>query len=60
MKKFLCALVIAGSLGIFPSYATVNSGQESDTNWDVTYPVVSIEGNAEAQDTINADLKGRI
>ena len=32
MKKFLCALVIAGSLGIFPSYATVNSGQESDTN----------------------------
>lgn len=56
MKKFLCALVIAGSLGIFPSYAAVSSGQESDTNWDVTYPIVSIEGNAEAQDTINADL----
>lgn len=56
MKKFSCALVIAGSLGIFPSYAAVSSGQESDTNWDVTYPIVSIEGNAEAQDTINADL----
>lgn len=56
MKKFLCALVIAGSIGIFPSYAAVNSGQESATNWEVTYPIVSIEGNAEAQNSINADL----
>lgn len=56
MKKFLCALVIAGWLGVFPSYAAVSSGQESATNWEVTYPVVSVEGNAEAQDSINADL----
>lgn len=56
MKKLLCALVIAGSLAAFPSYAEVSSGQESATNWEVTYPIVSIEGNAEAQDTINADL----
>lgn len=56
MKKFLCALFVAGSLSVFPSYAAVSSGQESDTNWEVTYPIVSIEGNAEAQNSINADL----
>lgn len=56
MKKLLCGLVIAGTLCAFPSYAAVSSGQESATNWDITYPIVSVEGNATAQDSINADL----
>ena len=58
MKRLVCALALAGSAFIFtiPSFAYVTNGHESGTNWEVTYPIVSIEDNASAQETINADL----
>lgn len=58
MKRLVCALALAGSAFIFtiPSFAYVTNGHESGANWEVTYPIVSIEDNASAQETINADL----
>ena len=45
MKRLVCALALAGSAFIFtiPSFAYVTNGHESGANWEVTYPIVSIE-----------------
>lgn len=58
MKKILCGLVLAGSAFMFAmtSFAEVTSGQESATNWDIIYPIVSIAEEVSAQDAVNADL----
>lgn len=58
MKKFLSSIALVGTsllIGVNVS-AMVQSVHEEETNWKLTYPVVSID-NYNAQESINADLQ---
>lgn len=56
-KSFLTAVRKIFGISSRNTFDSVIAVHEEKTNWDVTYPVVSIEGNKEAEEAINADIR---
>lgn len=60
MNKTVTAIAAIGAsvlMGI-SAYASVYTREDQRTNWNMKYPVVSVEDNWNAQETINQDIMG--